>query len=75
MIEQKFDITTFKPFDKVLVRDNDEQLWTADFFGFYSKKPYPFSCVSHYSNQCIPFDGNEHLLGTTDDCDEFYKTW
>ena len=24
---------------------------------------------------CIPYEGNEHLLGTTNDCDEFYKTW
>ena len=25
--------------------------------------------------QCIPYEGNEHLLGKTDDCDEYYKTW
>ena len=25
--------------------------------------------------QCIPYEGNEHLLGTTDDCDDYYKTW
>ena len=25
--------------------------------------------------QCIPYEGNEHLLGTTDDCDDFYKNW
>lgn len=24
---------------------------------------------------CIPFEGNEHLLGTTDDCDEYFKNW
>ena len=22
-----------------------------------------------------PCEGNEHLLGKTNDCDEFYKTW
>ena len=27
------------------------------------------------SKQCIPYKGNEHLLGTTNDCDEFYKNW
>ena len=21
------------------------------------------------------FEGNEHLLGKTDNCDDFYKTW
>ena len=25
--------------------------------------------------QCIPYKGNEHLSGTTNDCDDFYKTW
>lgn len=28
-----------------------------------------------YFQQCIPYEGNEHLLGTTDDCDDYYKTW
>ena len=72
----KFDISTLKPFDKVLVRDNNEQFWTCDWFSFYNTKQiYPFSCVGHYVNQCIPYEGNEHLLGTTDDCDEYYKNW
>lgn len=72
----KFDITTLKPFDKVLVRDNDEQMWTTDIFSFYNEKHvYHYMCVGHYTNQCIPYEGNEHLLGKTDDCDEFYKTW
>ena len=72
----KFDITTLSPFDKVLVRDNDEQLWTADLFGsHHGKTIYPFRCVGHYTNQCVPYEGNEHLLGTNNNCDEFYKTW
>lgn len=76
LTEQKFDITTLKPFDKVLVRDNDEQMWTTDIFSFYNEKHvYHFMCVGHYTNQCIPYEQNKHLLGTTDDCDEFYKTW
>lgn len=75
LVPNKFDITNLKPFDKVLVRDNDEQLWTADVFGFHGNKPYAFRCVGHYTNQCVPYEGNEHLLGTNDNCDEFYKTW
>ena len=31
--------------------------------------------VSSWFRQCIPFDGNEHLLGKTEDCDDFYKPW
>ena len=76
LVPNKFDITTLKPFDKVLVRDNSEQKWTVDMFSFYDKNLiYPFVCVGHYTNQCIPYEQNKHLLGTTDDCDEYYKTW
>ena len=76
LVPNKFDITTLKPFDKVLVRENDDRLWTVDMFSFYNRKNiYPFACVGHYVNQCIPYEGNEHLLGITDDCDDYYKTW
>jgi hypothetical protein len=72
----KFDITTLKPFDKVLIRSNSGKKWTIDFFGVidnYNK--YPFTCLRHSVTQCIPYEGNQHLLNTTDDCDEYYKTW
>lgn len=72
----KFDINTLKPFDKVLVRWGSN-VWHIQFFEKYDKRlNYPFTCMNnnHYK-QCIPFKGNEHLLGTTDDCDDFYKTW
>ena len=76
LVPNKFDITTLKPFDKVLVRDNEEQKWTVDMFGFYDKNLiYPFNCVGHYVNQCIPYKGNEHLLGTNDDCGEYFRNW
>ena len=76
LIQNKFDISTLKPFDKVLVRDNDTQKWTVDLFSFYDTTlVYPFSCVGHYISQCIPYEGNEHLLGTTNNCEEYYKNW
>lgn len=76
LVPSKFDINTLKPFAKVLVRGGVGQKWTHDFFGFMDKdKGCPFVCVGHYVIQCIPFEGNEHLLGKTDDCDEYFKTW
>lgn len=76
LVPNKFDINTLKPFDKVLVRDNDEQFWTVDFFGFQDDRMvYKFACVGHCVNQCIPYEGNEHLLGTTNDCDDYYKNY
>lgn len=56
-----------KPFDKVLVRDGDNELWQCNMFshieGYYV-------CFSSYWHQCIPFEGNEHLLGTTNKPEE-----
>jgi hypothetical protein len=76
LVSSKFDISTLKPFDKVLVRDTKEQVWVADLFSHLVNKPlggYTFACVGHYPSQCIPYEGNEHLLGTTDDCDEYFN--
>ena len=79
LVPNKFDITTLKPFDKVLVRCNSLEKWHVQFFEKYnteSSTKYPFVCLcnSKYC-QCIPYEGNEHLLETTDDCNEFYKNW
>lgn len=54
----------FKPFDKVLVRDSKSDNWRANLFGNIGKDGY-YRCV--YANwvYCIPYAGNEHLLGTT----------
>lgn len=78
LISNKFNITTLKPFDKVLVRDENDQKWMCDIFSYYDNKnvKYPFWGVGRSnSKQCIPYKGNEHLLGTTNDCDDCYKNW
>ena len=77
LVYNKFDITTLKAFDKVLVRDHNAQEWVASLFSNYNEpKKYKYICVngSGYA-QCIPYEENKHLLGTTNDCDEYYKTW
>ena len=56
----------FKPFDKVLVRDFDSEEWRVDFFDRISKdKPYRYQCLMSFWHQCVPYEGNEHLLGIT----------
>lgn len=54
----------FKPFDKVLVRDRDDFVWRADIFSHMRVDNY--ICVGTMWKQCIPYEGNKHLLGTTD---------
>lgn len=74
LVPNKFDITTLKPFDKVLVRQNITGKWGIDFFGSYNEGYYHATggCAYRY---CIPYEGNEHLRDTRKDCDEYYKVW
>ena len=75
LVPNKFDITTLVPFEsRVLVRQNNSGIWGIDFFGFYNEGYYRTTGNCIYL-QCVPYEQNEHLLGKTDDCDEYYKTW
>lgn len=58
--------SAIKPFDKVLVRDSASDKWRANLFGYIGKDGY-YCCV--YANwiYCIPYEGNESLLGTNKD--------
>lgn len=55
----------FKPFEKVLVRDSIDDVWRASFFSHIKENDgrYVTTCVTW--KYCIPYKGNEHLLGTT----------
>lgn len=56
----------FKPFDKVLVRDSYDDMWRACFFSHIREDGrYVTTCFTW--KFCIPYEGNERLLGTTDD--------
>ena len=62
----------FKPFDKVLVRNTDTEEWFPGFFEkFDSTWNNPYHIMNRRSmtdfafKQCIPYIGNESLLGTT----------
>lgn len=56
---------SFKPFDKVLVRCGNG-IWGATFFSRCdNKSAWAYVGVDCNSwEQCIPYEGNEHLLGT-----------
>ena len=80
LVPNKFDINTLKPFDKVLVRHNKDNKWCGSLISHidsnYHSYCYKYVTVAGKSYpMCIPYEGNERLRGTTDDCDEFYKTW
>ena len=76
LVPNKFEIRTLEPFEsKVLVRDCKNEKWKPAYWGFYDKDSnyYPYNVIGGRHRYCIPYEGNEHLLGITDDCDDYYK--
>lgn len=59
-----------KPFDRVLVRDVEEAKWNLSFYGYEGDDGEFYVSNGSTWNQCIPYDGNEHLLGTTNSPEE-----
>ena len=67
---------TLQPFDKVLVRDFNIDEWFATSFSDATINGKYRICDNCYYDQCIPYnDETKHLIGTTDDAPEKYKTW
>lgn len=64
----------FEPFEKVLCRDYEDSVWDVDFFGFKVKNEnetaFIYRCVGNIYKYCIPYKGNEHLLGTNKNVEE-----
>lgn len=55
--------TGFKQYDRVLVR-NRKQSWKIDLFSHYEQfGSFHYRTLGGYYEYCIPFDGNEHLVG------------
>lgn len=57
----------FKPFDKVICRDCDADIWKASFFSHYDERAYfPFFCNNCGYKYCLPYnDETAKLIGTT----------
>ena len=73
---ERFDPKTFQPFDKVLGRDTNDNCWIALFFGHIGKGSHRAVCGYFSWTQCIPYnEETKHLVGTSDDCPEYYKWW
>ena len=71
---ERFDPKTLQPFDKVLIRNVDNGFWNAAFFSYIAGQWG--NCVGSGTAECIPYnDDTKHLLGTREDCPEYYKWW
>ena len=60
----------FKPFEKVLVRDSYEDKWRASFFSNIREGYAKYVTTGLVWKFCIPYEGNEHLLGTANNVEE-----
>lgn len=63
----------FKPFDQVLVRDEDNAKWFPAHYKYYNPddEQYPYTCDNRGWKQCIPYnEETAHLVGTTEPYNE-----
>ena len=58
--EKEYD---FKPFDKVIVRDDKVHTWCADFYSHRAENTRHVTVGGSWK-YCIPYEGNEYLIGT-----------
>ena len=76
--KDKFDPTTLKAFDKVLVRDERIECWRCAFYSHQRKDStsFRYATTANSYARCIPYnDDTKHLVGTTDDAPEYYRYW
>lgn len=59
----------FTPFEQVLTRNYNSDNWTANLFSYIEDGI--FACTDAFWTQCIPYAGHEHLLGTTDEPEDW----
>ena len=77
--KSKFDPETLQPFDKVLARNFNYQIWHADIFshvGTDEGDPYYNVIKDDSYLMVIPYnDKTKHLVGTSLEAPEYYRYW
>lgn len=63
---------TFQPFQKVLVKDMESindcfTVWSIDFYSYFDMESHKHRCLGGLWDHCVPYEGNEHLLGTREE--------
>lgn len=57
-----------KPFDKVIVRNKEDEKWLPSIFLCYEDeevdKLFPYICLNGRYHCCLPYEGNEYLVNT-----------
>lgn len=74
---ERFDPNGLRPFDRVLVRDVDGEIWELSLYG-YKNGQHNYACTVEGTvwKMCVPYnDETKGLLGTDGDCPDHYKWW
>ena len=64
-------VDRFKPYDRIVVRDDDDEEWTATLFSHFDESSYyPVVTVGDSYRYALKYFGNEDLVGkkTERDC-------
>lgn len=79
LIKPKFDPNTLQPFDKVIARNFNDQIWHADIFSHVEKDEdgsYYNTIKNDNYIMLIPYnDDTKHLVGTSLEAPEYYIYW
>lgn len=71
----KFNPNVLKPFDKVLVRDYNDEVWFALLFSHINNKG-KVNAEGCIWEEIVPYnDDTKHLIGTTKEAPEYYRYW
>lgn len=73
---KKFDKTTLKPYDKVLVKHFEDGCWVPTLVSYADNSGLVYTIDSDEgTHRVIPFEGHEHLIAKYDDPEPYYITW
>ena len=76
--KDKFDPNILKPFDRVLVRDYNDDKWVCSIFSHIEPKDsFHYACILELTcRYCIPYnEDTKHLVGTTEEAPLYYRYW
>ena len=75
--KEHFNPNTLNPFDRVLARDNETDIWVCNIFSHIAEdSSYPYVCIDFSYKQCVPYnDDTKHLVGTSDEAPDYYRYW
>lgn len=74
--EKKFNPNTLKPFDKIIARIDENELWCCELFSFIEEGTNRIKGCGGYYKYCVPYnDDTMYLLNTINEVPEYYRYW